>query len=211
MIRFSMLLRVAFICFIPILVACSGGTRGTGGVDFVGKVLTTNSEPISGATVKLVGTDAETTTNQAGEFSLRNPVQGEPLFEVISNGQLVRIPVQGFSQNARRVELTLEINRSQGTGRVRDISDDSDERGKRKPDDKERKDDQKNDIEQDDQPSRDDNDRDDDSASGDDSSKKEEQDDSNDQPKDETAPDDDSQDEEDDSSPDDDDDSEEED
>ena len=116
------------VCVMLLLAGCgggSGGTRGTGGIEFFGKVFDAQNSPLSNLRVELVGTTTRTTTNSNGEFLVTTPQFGEPLFRFTQQSGVERlsvdVPVAGFAQNAPRVEVDFEVDFNRRSGRVREL------------------------------------------------------------------------------------------
>lgn len=121
-------LFILFFCFV--LLGCGGGTRGTGGTDFTGKVADQESNPVVGISVTLLEAQLVSTTDNNGEFKFNAAVSGDLTFRF--NGQAAEgdVVVQGVPAAAKKVELEFEVrtdNRSVSLKKVVSENQDDDD------------------------------------------------------------------------------------
>lgn len=94
---------------------CGGGSAGTGTTTFTGKLLTTDNQPVAGATVRVVGSNDVATTDEQGQFVISTDVQDVPTeIQVQAPGvdTSVVIPAATAEQSQIGVQLELDTNKS---------------------------------------------------------------------------------------------------
>jgi hypothetical protein len=172
-------LLIIFFCLA--LLGCGGGTRGTGGTDFTGKVADQESRPVVGISVTLLEAQQASTTDNNGEFKFNAAVSGDLTFRF--NGQAAEgdVVVQGVPAAAKKVELEFEVrtdNRSVSLKKVVSENQDDDDSEEDESKDPIDSDDDLDDSNDDDEDSFDDsNGRDDDQDLDDDDNSPEDDDD----------------------------------
>ena len=96
---------------IGVIIGCSGGTRGTGGVDFTGRVVSLNNTPIADVTVLIPETGDSAVTDAAGEFNLSSDVTpGSVVLNVSTNNFSDDVVVTGVTDKTVRVSVTLKVD-----------------------------------------------------------------------------------------------------
>lgn len=181
----ALLRSTLIIVALTIIGGCGGGTRGTGGTEFTGKVLTTTGNPVEGATVSIPATGDSDLTDASGSFFFEASVAGDVDFQVQALGVSAAVTVSGIPAGASKVTVQFKVNSTAGTVDLDDVgieNDDDDSSGSDSDSDDDSNDDSDDDSDSDDDDSNDDSDDDsnDDSDDDNDDSDDDSSDDSND-------------------------------
>lgn len=105
------------------IMACGGGSAGTGTTSYTGKLLTENNEPLSGATVTLVDSGETVITDSQGRFSIEStaPAEAAVQIEVTSNDVTASVEVPTPESSDRKVGIRLELNEQESKLTVRSL------------------------------------------------------------------------------------------
>lgn len=92
--------------------ACGGGTRGTGGVTFDGKVLTTSSAPVVDAVVTILNTGDSDVTDAQGNFSIPTAEVDHLDVEVETQSNRGTTSISDIPAGSKSVNATLIVDQS---------------------------------------------------------------------------------------------------
>lgn len=101
---------------------CGGGSAGTGTTTFTGKLLTTDNQPVRGATVRVVGSDVVVTTDDQGQFILITDVQDVPTqIQVQAPGVNASVMIPPATADQSQIGLQLELDTNNSTVSIQSV------------------------------------------------------------------------------------------
>jgi len=90
---------------------CAGGSKGTGVVDYVGKVFSPNGEALPGITITVVETGSSDVTDAQGQFSINSEAVFGDVELLIDTARFSKTTVIGsVPSTAKVVTVTIEVD-----------------------------------------------------------------------------------------------------
>ena len=104
---------------ILLLIGCGGGSSGTGVRTFDGRILTTQNDPLSGATVTVVQTGDSTVTDAQGFFSLDSEdTKSSVDFAIDASDVHTVVNVATIDPSSTSISLNVKVDKVKNSAQV---------------------------------------------------------------------------------------------
>ena len=121
--NFKVLFSSAAALGLLMLVGCGGGSSGTGGQFFDGRVLTQAAQPVAGVEVSIGNTGSAATTDAQGQFSLQTPtLSGDVEVHLSGQGLNTSAIVPGVTETAERITVTIQVDLNRNQAEVSTVN-----------------------------------------------------------------------------------------
>ncbi|MCB0360641.1 MAG: hypothetical protein KDD44_13430 [Bdellovibrionales bacterium] len=119
------------ICTTLLLVDCAGGSRGTGGIQFSGEVVSRQGAPLAGVSVTVSQTGASDITDNAGLFSIKTQAAPGDVELVVQTASFAASAfVENVQADTSAVQVIIEVDEQERIATIR-----KDERADQRNDD----------------------------------------------------------------------------